>query len=465
MKLSLNDVYLSMPLIGKKMLFDLYSRKLSSQREGCQFIKKLDVLQRQDFYTSSQIKEYQNARIKEIVAHAYETVPYYNEVMRSLKLRPRDIQSIEDLWKLPLLTKSQIRNNYKKLISRSYSVKSLVKGNTSGTTGSPLTVYWDKECWQWSHAFDWRQKSWAGVRIGEPMAMLLGRTVVEPGRKKPPFWMWNKYSNQLWVSSFHLSAEYIGPILDEIRRKGIYYLEGYPSTLSAFAYLVDKANEKINLKATFTSSEPLREDQKSIMARVFQCPNYDYYGLAEKVIWATECNTHVGKHVNFEYGITEIVDAEGNPLAVGENGFAVGTSLLNYGMPLLRYLTSDRTHFLEKSCTCGRSTARLSSVLTKNEDMIVLKDGRLISPSILTHPFKPLKGVMKSQIWQPEYDRMVIRLVVDTDLTGNQIDRLKKDITARMGGQIDVNIEIVDDIPASSSGKYRWVVSDVNRNL
>jgi len=216
------------------------------------------------------------------------------------------------------------------------------------------------------------------------------------------------------------------------------------------------------MNATFTSSEPLYESQKELIQKVFKCRNFDYYGLAEKVVWATECECHVGKHLNMEYGITEIVDKDGVRLTGRKKGYVVGTSLINYGMPLIRYKTTDVSNITLDKCACGRESPRLSDVLTKEEDRIYTRDGRMISASVLTHPFKPLKGVEKSQIIQKKLGHIIVKLVLSGGgITNSQERVLISELKKRIGDDVHVDVVVVDDIPRSANGKYRWVISEV----
>ena len=119
----------------------------------------------------------------------------------------------------------------------------------------------------------------------------------------------------------------------------------------------------------------------------------------------------MGHHLCEEYGITEFLDEDGQPVPAGREGFLVGTTLHNLGMPLLRYRTSDRSALKTAPCPCGRPLPLMEDVTTKAEDLLRLSDGRLISPSVLTHPFKPLDCIEASQLVQTDLDRLVIRLV------------------------------------------------------
>jgi len=161
-----------------------------------------------------------------------------------------------------------------------------------------------------------------------------------------------------------------------------------------------------------------------------------------------------------DYSVVELVD-ENNNLIEGDNqeGYLVGTGLFNYAMPLIRYKTSDITRISSDTCACGVETPRLTGISTKSEDMIRTPDGRIISPSVLTHPFKNLTCIHKSQIVQLQIDRIKVKVVSDSPLNRKDENELVNGLQNRMGGEVSVEIEYVDDIPRGNNGKYRWVIS------
>jgi phenylacetate-CoA ligase len=188
---------------------------------------------------------------------------------------------------------------------------------------------------------------------------------------------------------------------------------------------------------------------------------FDFYGLAERVLFATECEAHSGRHLNFEYGLTEIVDGTDHPVKNGKMGVVVSTSLQNLGMPFIRYKTSDVSQIRNQFCSCGRHMLLLDDITTKAEDIVVTPDGRMISPSVLTHPFKPMHNIEKSQIIQEEMNHIIIKIVKRPGYSENDTQTLLASFKERVGNDMDIMIEFVDDIPTTKSGKFRWVISKV----
>ncbi|NIM63512.1 MAG: phenylacetate--CoA ligase family protein, partial [Acidobacteria bacterium] len=129
--------------------------------------------------------------LRVLVRHCYDNVPYYRSAMERAKLTPDDLRTADDLPKLPLLTSEDIRNNYETLIARGSSPSSLYAGFTSGTTGAPLKLFYDRSAVIAKNAIHWRQKSAAGLQLGDRMAQFWGRILIPAEQSKPPFWRYN----------------------------------------------------------------------------------------------------------------------------------------------------------------------------------------------------------------------------------------------------------------------------------
>lgn len=461
--MNFNNLYARSPYVVQGVLLNAFAAKIHLERYGAKFQRLLDDLLDTQWHTLEQVEQYQSERLRLLVEHAYKSVPFYKNKMVALGLTPADISGVSDLGKLPILEKDDVRNNFSELISTSYDLKRLGRGNTSGTTGSPLSVVWDKHMQLFNNVVDWRQKHWAGIHYGDKVAQILGRPIVGLTRKNPPFWQTDFIHKQLWLSAFHMSPGNLKYYLEKLRSFEPAAIEGYPSTVYELAKYISDTVGTIPVRAVFTSSEPLLFHQRELIERTFQTKVFDFYGLAERAIFATQCDVHIGQHVNFEYGILEVVNSEGVAVPDGEEGVMVGTSLQNFGMPLIRYRIGDRTSYLADACPCGRPMKRIQGVASKHEDQIVRPDGTVISASVLTHPFKPISTIEKSQIIQYASDGIEIKIVRRPAYSDNDESKLLDEFRKRVGGGFKVAIAYVDDIPRTKSGKYRWVINSCSK--
>ncbi len=461
MNKALEAIYNRSPVFLQNVGISLYGLGLYFREYGKNFRRKLDEFERLEWYSRQQLEEYQSRGLRRLISHCYANVPYYRRVMDERGLQPDDIQSISDLPKLPLLTRDDVRANFDQLIATNIRRTDLSLGHTSGTTGSPLEFLYDREICLVKNVVDWRQKKWAGVNPGDKMAFFLGRVVVPIDSKRPPFWRANWILNHRFYSSFHLSDNYVDFYVKQLLKDAPVALEGYPSTISIIARFLLSRGKTLPLKSVFTSSETLFPQQRAAIESAFQCRLFDFYGVAERVMFATECTAHEGHHVNMDFGIMEILNAAGKPVGPGEMGRIVATGLHNLGMPLIRYRTDDVTALKQKSCSCGRAFPLMEDVTTKAEDIITTLDGRLISSSILTHPFKPMHNVAESQIVQEGRGNIRVKIVRRPGYNESDTQYLRQELGKRVGVDMNIAIEFVDSIPRTKAGKFRWVISHV----
>ena len=454
-----NIIYDKLPPFLQSLALSWYGKKIKKERFCEQYFQLQEFYNKSQYFSLEQLGEYQNDKLREVIAHAYEYVPYYRKIFKDKNLTPEDITKKEDLHKLPILTKQDIKNNFNDLISKKHKHDQLKLGHTSGTTGAPLEVLWDRPVDVIHNAAIWRHRNWAGFQFGDRYATLLGRVIVPIKQKGPSFCRINKPWNQYLFSSFHLSDENLKYYFDDFSRLNIQFMEAYPSTAYILAKYLEQHNLYYKMKAIVTSSETLLPIQREIIEERFKCRVFDYYGMAERVMFSGECDMHNGHHLHMEYGITEITDEKCNAVPAGKLGKLILTGLHNHGMPLIRYEIGDVSAFKVERCACGRTLPLLAAVSTKAEDIVVTSDGKLISSSVLTHPFKPMHNIEKSQIIQEDYDRLVIKIVRRRGYSDADTKQLVQAMGQRVGDKMSISVEFVADIPLGKNGKYRWVIS------
>ena len=299
------------------------------------------------------------------------------------------------------------------------------------------------------------------MKKGDAYASIQGRVICPTTQNKPPFWRKNYINNQLFLSSFHLHKKYLPSYFEKLASDNIQFIEGYPSTLYTLASYLKSTNQSFQLKAVLTSSETLFDFQRDTIEKAFQCKIFDFYGMAERTVFATECSYHSGHHLNQDYGITEFLSDSGSPVDIGKTGRIISTSLHNFGFPLIRYQTNDSCALKNKPCGCGRSFPLMDDVATKNEAIVTLPDGRWISPSVLTHPFKPMDNIVESQIIQEDLHNIRICIVKNEHYTKKDEEILLDSFCSRVGNEVNVFIDYVSEISKTKTGKLKWVVSHV----
>lgn len=453
--------YNLLPIVVQNALVARHGRRILRERFGAEFDRLSRLLEESERWTLDEMRAYQESRLRDIVRHAYDTVPYYRDLFDRLRLRPADIRSAEDLAKIPPLTRGELAGNADRLLSRAVERKALRSGSTSGTSGSPLTVYWDKAILLMNNACYMRARRWAGAPLGTRYATITGRSLVPLNQRRPPFWRHNPAWNQVMFSSLHLSESNLEHYVRALRESAVEALEAYPTSAYILARFLEARNEHLPLKAVLTTGEPLFPEERRVIEERFCTKVFDQYGEAERVVFTCECERHEGHHIYEEYGITEFLDDRGEPVPAGRPGRITGTTLHNTAMPLLRYTFGDVGTRSERRCSCGRILPLLEGLTSRDEDILVAPDGRLIPPIMVSWAPRIVKGVTDWQLFQERRDELVARFVVDRPLNDTDREWLLTYFTGRLGAEMRVVIEQVDEIPLSSRGKHRRVVSTV----
>jgi len=457
----LEKIYNISPALVQNIGVSLYGYKVYRREYGRQFERLLEEFEKQQWFSLDELKAFQNAKLRTLIKHSYSHVPYYRQIMDERKLTPADIRTVDDLAKLPILTRDIVKKNQSRLIARNIRRSHLYAGHTSGTSGSPLKLFWDNQICLIKNVVDWRQKKWAGLNVYDRIAIFWGRQLVPVNRVKPPFWRSNYILNHLYFSSYHVSLENLKAYVNKMIGFAPHAIEGYPSTVYILArYMLDR-KISLPLRAVLTSSEYLSTQQRLAIEKAFKCRVFDFYGMAERVAFATECKAHKNKHLNMDYGITEILNGAGQPVSPGKVGYIVGTSLHNLGMPLIRYQTSDVTSIINETCSCGREFELISDLTSRADDLVITRDGRFISHASLTLPLSSNRNVVESQIIQEDRSSIKLKIVKLPTYSHKDTQILIDAYKRVLGKDMIIDVQFVKDIPRTKTGKFRWVISKV----
>lgn len=459
-------VYRALPVWAQNAAITLHGLRLKWREFDRGYEKLLRQFERQQWYTRSELEAFQNEKLRSIVRHAYDTVPFYRRHFDENNLVPSDVRVLSDLHKVPPVESDILRYKADDLVSNEAGPRDRIVGHTSGTTGQPKRILYDRQVCRAKNAADYRLKRSAGVDLGDPIAFLMGRSGVPIEQEAPPFWRDNHGLNHRLFSIFHLSPSRYDLYIDALQEFGADAIDGYPSTISMFAEAVKVRSRSPALKAAFMSSEVALPYQRRAIEEAFDCETFDYYGLAERAVFATECEHHRGLHVNSDFGLCELLDEENEPVGEAGSGRIVITGWHNRTMPLIRYKTNDWATLADEPCSCGRAFPLLSSIDGRQDDQIATPDGRYLDVSFAYEIMKPVDhGVAESQILQEEDGAVVVKIVPRSNVTEDEIDQVVGGFRRYMGQEAEVRLEICDSIPRDPSGKLRWLVSRVPRTI
>ena len=412
------------------------------------------------YWPRERLETFRIERLRRLLTHASERVPYYRNLFGQLGFDPKAITSTQELERLPFLTKTEIRAHTDDL--KSDQATDLARFNTGGSSGEPLVFFIGKERVSHDVAAKWRATRWWGVDIGDPEVVLWGSPIELTSQDRVRHWRDALMRTQL-LPAFEMSAEKVASFIETIRSTRPAMLFGYPS---AFAHIARHALahntrlDDLGIKVAFVTSERLYDHQRELIQRVFNCPVANGYGGRDAGFIAHECPSG-GMHLTHEDVIVEIIDPQGKVLPHGETGEIVVTHLATNDFPFIRYRTGDIGALDDKACACGRTLPMLKELQGRSTDFLVAHDGTVMHGLSLIYIVRDLAGVKQFKIVQESLDLTEILLVTDAHFDPAQLGNIERGGKARLGQDVTVNVRLVNEIPPEKSGKYRYVISKV----
>jgi len=456
MKSSLLALYHRLPAPLRSAVASLRGYQLRRLRYGADTDKLVAEALANDRRPLAELEQAAHARLQAVLDRAACDVPHYRRFWQQSGAG-RDPARLTD-W--PILEKDVLRHAARDFVADGCNPDVMISEHSSGTTGKPMHLYLAPEAIRRHYAlFEARLHVWYGITRHDRWAMLGGQLVAPVEQRKPPFWVWNAAMHQLYMSSYHLSREFVPHYLDALKRYRIKYLWGYSSSLYALAQdALALGRDDLHMAVAVTNAEPLYAHQREAIIQAFHCPVRETYGMSEIVASASECEA--GKlHLWPESGIVEVVEGD-TPVPLGQVGDLVCTGLLNIDMPLIRYRVGDRGALDEDPapCACGLTLPRLKFIEGRIDDVLFTADGRRVGR--LDTVFKSDWPIREAQIIQQRLDRVQLRYVPDPTYTSDIGAQMIAEMRKRLG---DVQVELLptDSIERTSNGKFRAVICNL----
>ena len=456
-----DNLYKILPILSQNLVISLYGWYWQKRRFGGGFKRELLHFRSRNNWAEAQWREYQEQKLRDLLVHSFSYVPFYQEKYSQAGFKLSDFQNfkLEDLNRLPFLEKQELREfGETKLLA-----KNKAKGNfysSSGSTGTPTKIYYSRGFHQiWSAAFEVRIREWAGVSRLTPRGTIGGRRVVKEGDSQGPFYRYNSFEKQTYFSAYHIGPNTVSNYLEGMVKGKVEYMTGYAMSNYFLAQEIEKAGLKApKLKAVITSSEKLSSEMRETFRRVYQCETFDSYSGVEACGLISE--TPDGYLVNSpDLGILEVLDENGKAVPAGVSGEVVSTGLLNFDQPLIRYRIGDRVSLgIEGEGPKNIDMPVIEQIDGRIEDKVVAPDGRTM---VRFHGiFINHQGLVASQVVQEKRDLIILRLVTDSSYTKDISEPMMiQRIQSQLGSDVKVNFEYLKELPRTSSGKIRAVIS------
>lgn len=420
-----------------------------------------------------ELKKLQGEKLKKFAHYVYNNVDFYHKKFDELRIKPEDIKSVNDITKLPLTYKTDLRDNYP------FNLNAVPMGEiirihaSSGTTGKPTVVSYTRK-----DISDWTE--------------IMARTVMASGITHEDV-VQNAYGYGLFTGGlgFHYGAEKVGcsviPISGGNTQRQLMIMQDFKSTVltctpSYALYIAEYAKKegidvsKLALKKAICGAEPWSDNLRKTIEAELEIDAYDIYGLSE--IYgpgvSIECEEKNGMHVWEDFFIVEVLDRKTHePVEPGEEGVLAFTTLEKTGMPLLRYITYDIATINEEKCACGRTCCRMSKVTGRADDMLIVR-GINVFPSQVEAALMTIPGV--AGYYQIIIDRDIIdSLSVQVELTADTfsdemkvLENFKRDIELKLYNilQVRASVELVapGTLPRTE-GKAKHVIDKRTKNI
>ncbi len=404
----------------------------------------------------------QHERLEALLFHASETTPYYSKVLRDCGVVIGGKVHLDRFDRIPFLTKDLMRARFYDLRSR--NPRGRVLDDTSGgSTGEPVRFQKDQRYWDFGIAATLYFMHLVGKELGEPELKLWGSerdTLV--GHETLAFRLKNWLYNAKLINSFRMTPNDLARAVrtfNDFRPKSVWT---YVESIDELArYLLSHPQPIHRPHAIVTTAGTLTEPIRGTIEQAFRTKAYNQYGSREVGCIASECERQEGLHI-FTFGQhLEVLDVQGRAVPPGMMGENVVTCLTNYAFPLIRFQIGDTSIPSDRTCSCGRNLPLLKSVTGRVSDHFRTQDGTIIHGEYFTHLFYFRNWIKKFQVVQHDYSDVEVKIIQLNNPVQNDLVDIETKIKHVLGNNCRVRFSYVDDIPPTSSGKYRYTISEI----
>lgn len=451
----LESIYENSPIFFQNIMTTVSGYQRNLKRYGKVYYEYRKFLEDFDQWPLDKKLEYQRKQMIALINYAYEKSPFYRNLYKNIDIK--QIQTIEDLKKLPIVDKEMLRQNIDNVVTISH--KEGVKSHTGGTTGKSLVVLFKVEDIMKRMAMLDHFKSRVGFEHRKmKRATFNAKHIVPPNQKNKIFWRYNAACKQMIYSSFHLSEENMKYYVESLNKFKPRAIDGYFMSMCDVASYIERHKIELQFRpiAIFPTSETLTKSGRELLERVFKCKVYDQYASSEGAPFVTECPNQV-LHIELASGVFEYFEEGNNEVLV--------TSFTTYGTPLIRYRIGDTMSLEEKNqpCKCGMAGPIVKEIQGRQLDFLYTLDGAKINAVNISSLLKHIPNAfIRAQVIQDKIGEITIKLEVDQKLYKSEYDDILRDkFRYKFGNGTKIHIEHVDEIPREKSGKFRLIKNNV----
>lgn len=447
------SIYNQLPIWGQNMVCFIEGSKIRRKRYSDTFYSYLKEYQSHSNWDYERMCCYRDKKLNQIIAHAYNNVPYYKSLFDEYGVNPEKIKTIDDLSVLPVLTKDVVKNNRDQFVSKDICPDDFKIHPTDGTTGSGLKfVTTDtEEAEQW--AIWWRYRKWHGIELDTWCGNFGGKTITPLAQKRPPYWRLNEPGKQIFYSGYHINKDTAEKYAEHMRKCQLKWLHGYPSNLSNLAAELSAHNIKVPMKWVSIGAENLYESQIMQIEEAFCVKPIQHYGLTEGV-------ANISERADGLLTVDEdFCSIEFTPSGNENEYHVIGTSLTNYAMPLIRYDTGDLV-IIEKEGQHSEYGRTVNKINGRSNEYVLLPSGAKVGAASISLIINKFEWISAMQIVQKSIKTLDVNIMKGKSEIGN-IEELSQELRLRFGVDIETNIHIVDELLKTKNEKQEIVVSEL----
>jgi len=432
--------------------------------EGSPYLRQYKELLSTQYLPVEQLRAQQWLKMKPLLEYAYKYSTFYRQRFVDAGVVPGEMKGLEDLARLPVLTKKDLRESFKQIACVQEGSRGIWTKTTSGSTGTNVKVLVDDASGQFKRACTLRSDEWSGWRLGGKVAAIWGNPEYKKsvrGRIRNALLERRKYLDTLNMDQVEMKK-----YAEVLQRWKPTLLFGHAHSVYLFALVVRRNNiAGVIPDGIITTAMVLHDQERAVIEEVFKCKVTNRYGCEEVSLIACECDEHCGLHVNAESVYVETL-RDGRITESDEEGAILVTDLTNYAMPMIRYAVGDVGVLSGRSCACGRTLPMIERLEGRVADYVYTPDGRLISGISLTENFAGLvRGIGQLQIIQDQRDHITLRVVKGAGFDERSVQQAAGLVRTRFGDSMRHTIEFVPAIAQEPSGKYRFCISKIPNPL
>ena len=399
--------------------------------------------------------DFQNRRLRQLVTHAYNHVPYYHKLFDRHRIKPQDIQTVADLHAIPITSKNDLQPlPVEEVVARGLDPKRLIVHTTSGSSGEPFSIRrtWLEE--RLLNTFRRRALDYFGLRITDKEAMI-GLSGAGPPRG-------NQFVQRMAQAAGLYRRTEINCLLppEEIVRRLRHYrpdvVTGLAGVLSRIAQSIADDDRRV-IKPRFVGAggEVMTPSMRQRISKGFAAPVFETYGSHEFNLIAWEC-METGDYHTCDYGVIVEVLKDDRTAGTGERGEIIATNLHSFVMPFIRYRLGDIVTKGSETCDCGLPFSTIRAIQGRMSDYFPLPNGRLFHPlDILPVLYDKARWIRQYQVVQERMDRIVLRAVPSVAPSEQELALLQGAVADLFGPGIEFQVNLVPDIQIEPSGKFR----------